>query len=92
MPAGGPCCREGERDRLRQDGGAGAAFDVTVNAISPQRAHTHARLGADHERVDDPPPVALVASPSASAGLFLASDEAAYVTGLVQPVDGGISM
>jgi len=73
-----------------------AAFGVTVNAISPN---------ASTRMVDSIPPDKLAATieliplrrfahPSeiCSAVGFLASEEANYVTGVVLPIDGGISM
>jgi 3-oxoacyl-[acyl-carrier protein] reductase len=73
-----------------------ARFGVTVNAISPNArtrmitsipAEKLARLTADIPmgRFAD-------ASEMAAAVAFLASDEAAYITGVVLPVDGGLSM
>jgi 3-oxoacyl-[acyl-carrier protein] reductase len=73
-----------------------ARFGVTVNAISPNArtrmissipAEKLARLAADIPmgRFAD-------ASEMAAAVAFLASDEAAYITGVVLPVDGGLSM
>ena len=73
-----------------------AHFGVTVNAIVPnartrmvesipeperlqlQRLIPLGRFGEPHEM--------------AAAAAFLASDEAAYITGVVLPVDGGLSM
>lgn len=73
-----------------------ARFGVTVNAISPnantrmiesipavKRAELEAAIPAG--RFADPEEIA-------SGVLFLASREAAYVTGVVLPVDGGFSM
>jgi 3-oxoacyl-[acyl-carrier protein] reductase len=73
-----------------------ARFGVTVNAISPNAltrmvssipAEKLTRLTADipMSRFAD-------ASEMAAAVAFLASDEAAYITGVVLPVDGGLSM
>lgn len=73
-----------------------AAFGVTVNAISPN---------ARTEMVDSIPiegqvrlisqiPMGRFAEPDemAAAVAFLASDEAAYITGVVLAVDGGLSI
>ena len=73
-----------------------ARFGVTVNAISPNAqtrmitaipAEKRAQLAAGI-------PMGRFAEPSemAAAVAFLASDEAAYITGVVLPVDGGLSM
>jgi 3-oxoacyl-[acyl-carrier protein] reductase len=73
-----------------------ARFGVTVNAISPN---------AETRMFDDVPeekrvelagliPAGRFADPSeiAATVAFLASDEADYITGVVLPVDGGLSM
>lgn len=73
-----------------------AGFGVTVNAISPNAATRmiesipEGRLAAIVEQI----PLARFADPMeiASAVGFLASEEAAYVTGVVLPVDGGLAM
>jgi 3-oxoacyl-[acyl-carrier protein] reductase len=73
-----------------------ARFGVTVNAISPNAqtrmiaaipAEKRAQLAADI-------PMGRFAEPSemTAAVAFLASDEAAYITGVVLPVDGGLSV
>jgi 3-oxoacyl-[acyl-carrier protein] reductase len=73
-----------------------ARFGVTVNAISPNAqtrmitsipAEKRARLAADI-------PMGRFAEPAemTAAVAFLASDEAAYITGVVLPVDGGLSL
>ena len=73
-----------------------ARFGVTVNAISPNArtrmissipAEKLARLAAEI-----PMGRFAEASEMAAAVAFLASDEAAYITGVVLPVDGGLSM
>lgn len=73
-----------------------ARFGVTVNAISPN-AQTRMLSGIPDQRLADLAaaiPMGRFAEPSemAAAVAFLASDEAAYVTGVVLPVDGGISI
>jgi 3-oxoacyl-[acyl-carrier protein] reductase len=73
-----------------------ARFGITVNAISPNAATAMVaaippeRLAAIIESV----PIGRFAEPSemAAAVGFLASDEAAYITGVVLPIDGGVAM
>jgi 3-oxoacyl-[acyl-carrier protein] reductase len=73
-----------------------APFGVTVNAISPNAATRmvdsipEARLAEIAASI----PMGRFAEPDemAAAVAFLASDEAAYITGVVLPVDGGLSM
>jgi 3-oxoacyl-[acyl-carrier protein] reductase len=73
-----------------------ARFGVTVNAISPN-AQTRMLSGIPEQRLAELAaaiPMGRFAEPweMAAAVAFLASDEAAYVTGVVLPVDGGISI
>jgi len=73
-----------------------ARFGTTVNAISPN-ARTRMIDSVPPEtlaRLTDKIPMGRFAEPSemAAAVAFLASDEAAYITGAVFPVDGGLSL
>lgn len=74
-----------------------APFGITVNAIAPgpvdtamtAEVHTQATRDAYRRNI----PLHRYGTPEeiASAALFLASDEAAYITGHVLPVDGGFT-
>jgi 3-oxoacyl-[acyl-carrier protein] reductase len=71
-------------------------FGVTVNAISPN-ARTRMIDSIPEERLKEIAalvPLGRFAEPSeiAAGVMFLASDEAAYITGIVFPIDGGVSM
>lgn len=71
-------------------------FGVTVNAISPN-AETRmvATIPADKKaEVEAAMPLGRFGDPSeiAAAVAFLASEEAGYITGVVLPVDGGLSI
>jgi 3-oxoacyl-[acyl-carrier protein] reductase len=71
-----------------------AAFGVTVNAISPNAA-TRMTASIPAEKIAEVTgPIPRFADPSemADAVCFLASEEAGYITGVVLPVDGGLSM
>jgi len=73
-----------------------ARFGVTVNAISPN-AETRMVASIPPEKLAELTagvPMGRFAHPSemAAAIAFLASEEAGYITGVVVPVDGGMSM
>jgi 3-oxoacyl-[acyl-carrier protein] reductase len=73
-----------------------ARFGVTVNALCPNAATRMVDTIPDDRlaAIEASIPLGRIAAPSemcAAVG-FLASDEAAYITGIVLPVDGGLSM
>lgn len=71
-----------------------AGFGVTVNAISPQAA-TRMTASIPEERIPElSGPIPRFADPSEIAGAieFLAAEESGYITGVVLPVDGGVSI
>jgi 3-oxoacyl-[acyl-carrier protein] reductase len=73
-----------------------ARFGVTANVISPN-AHTRMIDSIPDTKLAEIEaliPLGRFADPEEIAGgvLFLASDEAAYITGVVMPIDGGVSM
>ena len=73
-----------------------ARFGITVNAISPN-AETRMVASIPPDKLAELAaaiPMGRFAAPSemAAAVAFLASEEAGYITGVVLPVDGGISM
>lgn len=70
---------------------------ITVNVVAPGPVATDmtAALGEDRlAELTAMVPLARVAEPDEIAGVvsFLASDDAAYITGAVIPVDGGLGM
>jgi NAD(P)-dependent dehydrogenase (short-subunit alcohol dehydrogenase family) len=78
-----------------------AGKNIRVNAVLPGTVWTG--LVKQSEQFPDPPPGVFrlpgipldrwgLASDIASAALYLASDEASYVTGVLLPVDGGYSI
>jgi 3-oxoacyl-[acyl-carrier protein] reductase len=73
-----------------------ARFGITVNAISPN-AQTRMISSIPEEKLAEftgaiPMGRFAEASEMAAAVAFLASDEASYITGVVLPVDGGMSI
>jgi NAD(P)-dependent dehydrogenase (short-subunit alcohol dehydrogenase family) len=69
---------------------------ITVNAIAPgpfESQMMHATLEAFGDRIAAQTPLKRIGRPDdmAGAAIFLASRAAAYVTGVILPVDGGIS-
>lgn len=73
-----------------------ARFGVTVNAIVPnaRTRMVESIPEPQREQFERLIPVGRFGEPRemAAAAAFLASDEAAYITGVVLPVDGGMSM
>jgi 3-oxoacyl-[acyl-carrier protein] reductase len=71
-----------------------AAFGVTVNAISPNAATRMTATIPEEKIAAVTGPIGRFADPReiTAAVCFLASDEAAYITGVVLPVDGGLSI
>ena len=71
-----------------------AGFGITVNAISPQAA-TRMTASIPEERIPElTGPIPRFADPAeiASAVQFLAAEESGFITGVVLPVDGGVSI
>jgi 3-oxoacyl-[acyl-carrier protein] reductase len=70
---------------------------ITVNVVAPGVVDTDMIASLGEQRVDQllsMVPLGRRASPADVAGAvsYLASDDAAYVTGVVLPVDGGMAM
>lgn len=71
-----------------------AAFGITTNAISPNAATRMTASIPEDKIAEVSGPIARFAAPSeiTDAVCFLASEEAGYITGVVLPVDGGLSI
>ncbi|WP_407681128.1 SDR family oxidoreductase [Pseudarthrobacter siccitolerans] len=72
-----------------------ANFGITVKAVSPNaQTRMISSIGGEAYRAHRDDPLRRFADPHEIAiGVgFLASDEAAYITGVMLPVDGGVSM
>ncbi|GAA2271834.1 3-oxoacyl-[acyl-carrier-protein] reductase [Streptomyces atrovirens] len=70
---------------------------ITVNIVTPGLTDTDMAAALSEERVQEilrDVPLGRIGNPNEIAATisFLASEEAAYITGAVVPVDGGISM
>ena len=70
------------------------APDIRVNCICPGIVSTEIYTNRDFSRFDGMIPLGRIAEPEevAKTVLFLASDDASYLTGVVLPVDGGLSL
>lgn len=70
------------------------AKEVRVNCICPGIIETEIYTNRDFSRFNDSIPMERVGTPEevADVVLFLASDEASYLTGVVLPIDGGASL
>jgi NAD(P)-dependent dehydrogenase (short-subunit alcohol dehydrogenase family) len=71
--------------------------NITANVIAPGFVHSDMTAGLPEERTKailGAVPLARFADPDEVAGVveFLAGDAAAYITGAVIPVDGGLGM
>jgi len=70
------------------------AKEVRINCICPGIVDTPIYTNRDFSRFDGKIPMGRVAQPEeiAKAFLFLASDDASYITGVALPVDGGMAI
>jgi NAD(P)-dependent dehydrogenase (short-subunit alcohol dehydrogenase family) len=71
--------------------------NITVNVVAPGPVETDMTAALGEQRIGDivgAVPLGRMATPDEIAGVvaFLASDDAAYITGAVIPVDGGLGM
>ena len=74
-----------------------ASRNITVNAVAPGFIETDMTAGMDEKAVAEaltriPLQRVGLAQDVAAAVAFLASDDAAYITGAVLPIDGGLGM
>lgn len=71
-----------------------APFNVYVNAVAPSYIETEKTTPNQAKRVASRVPLGKIGTPDdvASAVLFLASDEASYITGEILDVNGGVMM
>ncbi len=74
-----------------------ASRSITVNVVAPGPVDTDMTAALSDERraaLSDAVPLGRMATPDEIAGTiaFLASDDGAYITGAVIPVDGGLGM
>jgi NAD(P)-dependent dehydrogenase (short-subunit alcohol dehydrogenase family) len=78
------------RSMAREYGSRG----ITVNVVAPGFVATDMTADLDNEAIIKNIPLGRQASPGEVARVvrFLASDDAAYITGAVIPVDGGLGM
>jgi len=70
---------------------------ITVNVVAPGPVETDMTAGLGQDRLDQltsAVPLARMATPDEIAGavVFLAGPDAAYITGAILPVDGGLGM
>jgi len=70
---------------------------ITVNVVAPGPVETDMTAGLGQDRRDQltsAVPLARMATPDEIAGavVFLAGPDAAYITGAILPVDGGLGM
>jgi 3-oxoacyl-[acyl-carrier protein] reductase len=71
-----------------------AQYDIRVNALSPGVIETDMTSTSAHDSIKATIPLGKVGSPTdvANAALFLASDDAAHITGEILDINGGLFM
>ena len=70
------------------------ADSIRVNCICPGIIETEIFINRDFSRFDGTIPMGRIGQPDdvAKVVLFLASDDASYLTGVILPIDGGASL